>query len=339
MCILHTVIDWWEPPLKVPSGDGESYPVNEILERSFGIEWKDGDEDRFGRFAERRTCCRDGTVDEIHVQNRIDVTKRRVWYENGQTITTGSTLGNIGTIPVSPSISFDGGLYTQRLHGHLHAECMNTAILPRQRWKGLENRLRVLQGREEIDEGVARSVRVAGGHLAAISCRAAQWNDSQEPLRLESGVSNHEPLLVDPGTWKRGPVQSSVYNGNVINSPQCRVYTRCAFHIFDAHILWTMQRVRCQEICQQRRIIETEMLEIERLGDGKSHFVVTISLNWIEAMPYDFVVPNPMANGGKQQFKERARMYIKQFRQRYDARRPGNKSNRVECNRRKNSLA
>ena len=77
----------------------------------------------------------------------------------------------------------------------------------------------MLQGREEIDEGVARSVRVAGGHLAAISCRAAQWNDSQEPLRLESGVSNHEPLLVDPGTWKRGPVQSSVYNGNVINSP------------------------------------------------------------------------------------------------------------------------
>lgn len=61
----------------------------------------------------------------------------------------------------------------------------------------------MLEGGEEIDEGVAGRIRVTRCHIAAVGGGSAQRDDCQEPFRFERGIPNHEPLLVNPGTWNR----------------------------------------------------------------------------------------------------------------------------------------
>lgn len=50
-----------------------SYPVDEILERSFRIKREHGDENGFRLFRVRRVGRSNGSVDEIHIQHRINV--------------------------------------------------------------------------------------------------------------------------------------------------------------------------------------------------------------------------------------------------------------------------
>lgn len=63
--------------------------------------------------------------------------------------------------------------------------------------------LRMLEGGEKIDQGVAGRIRVTRCHIAAVGGGSAQWDNRQEPFRFERGIPNHEPLLVNPRTWRR----------------------------------------------------------------------------------------------------------------------------------------
>lgn len=60
--------------------------------------------------------------------------------------------------------------------------------------------VRVLQGGEEVDEGVAGSVGVAGRHVAAVRRRSAQRDYRQQSFRFQQLIADREPLLIDPRT-------------------------------------------------------------------------------------------------------------------------------------------